>query len=301
MLTNYLYFEYGITMKKISILFYLSIQLIPLFASDNYIYPQPLSDSETRYDFQWKILKEALDATVPDYGNYTLNQSESSLPEVRHVRELERGNRINVIREITNRELEEKLLPVRIPIQKGLLGYRIFLINKKNKDLFMGIQNLTDLKRYSIGQGTGWGDVAILKSNGFTVIEAARYDFLLRMLINGRFWIFSRGISEAPVELEEQQEQFPDLYLDSQICLQYPFAEYFFFNKKDTELAKRVETGLLRLIDSGKYDELFNEQFGDLIHSVDLNSRTIYKIDNPHLPETTPVDIKKYWIDPTLY
>ena len=47
----------------------------------------------------------------------------------------------------TNQLREKKYLPIRIPIQRGLLGYRVFLIHKDNVALFKSISEPNSLKK----------------------------------------------------------------------------------------------------------------------------------------------------------
>lgn len=280
---------------KFKILLIVIIIKTSLFSLDTVIYPKPMLDDDTRYDFQITILKASLDITVKQYGAYTLQASEKRLPEVRHVRELLTGENINIIREITSNSLEEILIPIRIPIQKGILGYRIFLIDKANKKIFDSIDSLDELKKFCVGQGRGWGDVKILRYNEFNVIESHNYNGLFYMLENDRFDLFPRGITEAPIEYSSRIYTNPDIVIDENSCLYYPLVEYFFFNKKDSRLAERIEEGMKLLISTGEYDNIFNNEFSERILQANLKSRHIYKLENPFIPNSTPLGHDQYW------
>lgn len=47
---------------------------------------------------------------------------------------------ITLIMAMTTKEREEKLLPIRIPVYKGLCGYRIFIINRKDQKKFAKVK-----------------------------------------------------------------------------------------------------------------------------------------------------------------
>ena len=70
--------------------------------------------------------------------------------------------------------LDKTMLPIRIPILKGLLGHRIFIIKKENQSRFNNIKTLADLKKLTAGQGTKWGDTKILKSANIPVITTLK-------------------------------------------------------------------------------------------------------------------------------
>ncbi|MDN3720699.1 hypothetical protein QW131_19215 [Roseibium salinum] len=51
----------------------------------------------------------------------------------RVLQELITGRNIHVVAEAPKPGWEEKLIPIRIPIRKGIQGYRLFLINQQDQ------------------------------------------------------------------------------------------------------------------------------------------------------------------------
>ena len=96
----------------------------------------------------------------------------------------------------------KRLLPIRIPIQKGILGWRVGLIRKGDQGRFAGVDTLEDLKRVRLAQGQEWPDTLILRANGIDVITAPRYEGLFKMLVSKRFDYFPRSVNEIWDELE---------------------------------------------------------------------------------------------------
>jgi hypothetical protein len=66
------------------------------------------------------------------------------------------GVRLNAIWAAVTEELERDALPVRIPIRKEILGYRIFLIRQQDRKKFAKITTLDELKQLTVWQGLGW-------------------------------------------------------------------------------------------------------------------------------------------------
>ena len=87
-------------------------------------------------------------------------------------------------------DLEETLLPIRIPIYRGLIGWRIPLVSAANKDLLASVRTLDDLRRLRFGQRQDWADTPILRANGLEVKTSQSYESLFRMLDAGRFEVF---------------------------------------------------------------------------------------------------------------
>lgn len=91
------------------------------------------------------------------------------------------------------------------------------------------------------------------------------------------------------------KKKYPDLAIEQDLLLYIPLPTYYFVTPKKPELAKRIEKGLITLIDNGTFDEIFIQQFGKIITNANISKRRIFKINNPNLSSETPLDVKKYW------
>jgi ABC-type amino acid transport substrate-binding protein len=200
-------------------------------------------------------------------------------------------------------EFERDLIPIRIPVDKNLGGYRIFLIRNDNAHLFSSVQSLNDLRVFRYGLGLGWIDVGILQSNGLKVVTGSSYDGLFEMLIARRFEVFLRGAVEVLDEYEERKGAMPGLTIESRICLYYPLPMYFWFarNSEGRRLAERAEKGMRRMIADGTYDRIFAEFQDRKIQRLDLKHRLLLTINNPFLGPETPFGEKGLWFEPQSY
>jgi hypothetical protein len=268
-----------------------------------YIYNAPESVQDSRYLYQWKILQTALDKTVPKYGAYRMAKSEV-MSERRQKDELFRATgKLTVMYLDTNPSLEKELVPVRIPVDKNLVGYRVFLIRKEDAPRFASVRTLADLKKFSYGLGLGWLDVDIMRDNGFNVVTGSSYEGLFEMLTHKRFDVFLRGANEILGEYEARKASMPDLYIEPNIVLYYPLPMYFWFAKTDEgrHLAQRVDEGMRIMIHDGSYDRIFNQYEGYKIKQLNLKHRRLYKINNPLLVPATPFADKRLWFDLDTY
>jgi hypothetical protein len=207
-------------------------------------------------------------------------------------------NKMEVVWYATTKDLEERLLPIRICIYRGLLGYRVLMIKKGTQHKFDGINNLADLRRISVGQGRFWADTDVLTANNLNVVKVLKYEGLFYMLDGDRFDAFPRGVHEPWGEME----RYPDLALDVEknLLISYINPFYFFVNKTNTALAEEIERGLRIAIADGSFNEYFlsDPTVKDVMDKANLTSRTLIKLDNPGLPEKTPVDDPSLWFDP---
>ncbi len=268
-----------------------------------YIYNGPESSLDVRYSYQWEILRTALERTSRKYGPYRMKPS-VTMSERRQVYELENATgRLTVMYLDSTPEHESALIPVRIPVDKNLVGYRIFLIRKDEQPKFSSIKSLADLRKFTFGLGSDWIDVPIYRANHFTVVTGSDYDGLFDMLINKRFDIFSRGANEIISEYEERKDRMPDLHIEETMMICYPAPMYFWFSRspEGEALARRVREGMLSMIADGTYDKIFKTYYGRAIERLDLKNRKIFRINNPFLVPETPLKDKRLWFDPQTY
>ncbi len=265
-----------------------------------FIYNGPEAPNDNRYTYHWRVLTAALEVTKNKYGPYEL-ASADFMSESRQMIEINNPNgKLNTMVLDTSRNMEKNLLPVKIPIDKGLLGYRVFLIQAKNQERFNQISTLDELRKISIGQGFDWSDLEIFKAAGFPVVPGASYDGLFSMLMANRFDAFGRGVTEVLPELQQRRKRLPGMAIEKSILLYYPMPVYFWFPRTENgeARAKRVHEGMNLLIANGTLDKLFHEEFGPAIAALALKQRRLFKIDNPTLPPNQPFDDKRLWFDP---
>ncbi len=257
------------------------------------IHPDRPSENDARYDYQIRLLRLALDKAGVAYR---MQPSKVKMEQGRSLLQLEKGKDIDVVWSMTSREREQRLLPVRIPIDKGLIGYRVFLVKQDKLKKFAGVSTLDQLRRFDAGQGTHWPDTKILKANGLTVYGAAAHETLFNMLEADRFDYFPRSITEVWDELAAHPGR--NFVVEPTILLSYPAAAYFFVNKHNTALAHAIESGLQRAMRDGSFEQLFQEYYGEFIRKADLRHRKVIRLRNPLLPYETPLMQRQLWFRP---
>jgi len=271
-----------------------SLWTTPLQAGELVLtYPPPEFKSDARHPYFLALLQLALDHTVAEEGPYRLQPLANVAQQSRAFRLL--GNKqLDVMWSMTSREREHAYLPVRIPLMKGLLGYRVILINRQDAAIFEGMdeQNLKEVTCY---QGHDWPDLEILAFNGFQVRGVANYLRIFTMLDRGMIDCFPRGILEAWGEIESQQLQ--NTVVDSRFVLIYPTAIYFFVHQDNHALASRLERGLRAALADGSFDRLLYgyPPHKEALARANLDQRVKVVLQNPLLPAQTPLSEPALW------
>jgi ABC-type amino acid transport substrate-binding protein len=268
-----------------------------------YVYHPPESSLDVRYLYHWEILRTALEKTTPKWGPYRMIPSEF-MTEQRQAFEMKNATgKLTVMYLSTTPDFEKHLVPIRIPVDKNLGGYCIFLIRNGEQQRFANVQSVADLHKFSYGLGLGWIDVDILRSNGFNVVTGSSYDGLFEMLVNKRFDVFLRAAVEVLDEYDRRKTTLKDLAIEDSIIFYYALPMYFWFPKTDEgrRLAARAEEGMRMMIRDGTYDAIFDKYQRRKIERLHLKSRRIYAINNPFVGPETPFADKRLWFDPRTY
>jgi len=227
------------------------------------------------------------------------------VPTTRNIRYLKEG-RFHVTWMHTDTAREEQVRPIRVPIFRGLIGWRLLMIHQDNAELFSSINSINTLKALKAGQGHDWPDTAILKNHHFNVRTSYNWKGIYNLLQNKRIDYFPRGIIEIWDEIERLEKHLIETnpndnlntIIDNNIALNYPSAFYFFVANENELLAQALERGFLEAYKDGSFQQLFMAYFGEDIRRSKLINRTIYTLTNDALPKDTPLHDKTLWFSP---
>lgn len=228
-------------------------------------------------------------------GSYKVIPFSGYIPKLRAYQILAKNEGIDVVYGGATAKREWSNHPIRIPLLKGLNGWRIPLIKKDKANLIAEQASFDDFKKLLAGQFHSWSDVAILESNNVRVFKTSNSGGLFQMLAKGRFDYFPRSVLEIWYEMEQHKDL--DIMIEQHTLIHYPTAYYFYVNHNNSELARDITQGLEMAIKDGSFDTLFFQRYGEQLDKVRQTPRKIYKLNNPNLTPETPLDRKELWID----
>ncbi len=257
------------------------------------VYPRAEHPGDRRDDYPAELLALALRKVGRPY---TLQPSAVFMLQGRAITELERAGTLDVIWTMTSAERERTLLPVRIPIDRGMIGWRLLLVREQALPRFAALPSADALKRLRGGQGFDWPDIAILRAAGFEIESSVRYDELFDKLAGQRIDHFPRSVMEIWEELDTHPGR--GLAVEPTWALHYPTAMYFFVNRRRPELAEEIRQGLELALADGSFEALFKRRFGAELARAGLERRRIVELPNPLLPPETPVADRRLWHRP---
>lgn len=188
-------------------------------------------------------------------GPIAIKVSEAEMSQDRALQVLREGVGLDLFWTMTSKDREKGLRVIRIPLLKGMLGNRIFIINKGDQVKLDKVKTFEDLKKIKFGQGHDWPDTFILEAAGLRLEKSPSYQGLFPMLANQRFDAFPRGLNEPWSEIEKNASL--NLVVEKRIALSYLAPLFFFVNSNNKALGDRLELGLKNAIADGSFERLF--------------------------------------------
>ena len=182
------------TILTIFLLFTCSLFLnLSLAAELKLVIPGKLQGKEIRNPYIHELLQLIFSKLDIDL---TIEYSPEGLTQGRAMKALSNGNLINLNWSVTTKEREQQLLPIRIPIYKGLIGWRVFYIRKEEQELFSQVDNVDDLKNLVAIQRFDWPDYKILLANDLNVEGNIAFNRMHDAVISGLADYYPRSILE---------------------------------------------------------------------------------------------------------
>ena len=244
------------------------------------------------------LLKTAITRAGMSYSfPYQETSNSGDIAFTRLAQDINNGH-VNVMWNMTSKEMEEQFTAIYIPIYRGMLGMRIPLVTKKNQNMFANVTKLSDLAKYNAGSGKFWPDTPILEFNGLPVVKTLKYQNLFPMLEGGRFDYFPRGLHEPWQEIKDHPEL--ELAVEKNVLLHYTAPFYFFVAKNNQKLADILTNEFNAMIASGEFSEMFfaDAEVQSAFEKANIKNRTVFNIKNPNLSDKTPLHRAELWFDP---
>lgn len=258
--------------------------------ADTIYYPPPEVFENGKSDYGFELLQLALAKAGSAHRAELAREYRQQNRAIMEV--IANRGKIHVVGTMTSPERELEMLPVRIPISKGLIGWRILLVREEKRDWLREVRSAGDLRGVRMALGLDWPDLKVLRSAGLDPDVVPAYSRLLPMLKAGRIDAIPRSINEVFAELERN----PGLAAEPYLVLHYKAADYFFVNHANRALAEEIRRGLEAAQADGSFDRLLLAYYGPMLEKAALGKRRVIELPNPSLPPDTPLQRKELWL-----
>jgi hypothetical protein len=238
---------------------------------------------DARHAYKFELITKILQVTRAEFGDYQLAPFGEEPSAKRQALLISEGKILNLLWASPGTVIARAdVITIKVDILRGLLGYRVCLINPAN---FPDSDKLQSLSQLQIAQGLNWADVEIYKHNDIQPKQAPTFEALFEMLAAKRFECLPLGADEVMYTWRDQKNKFPFLAIEPNVLIYYDYPIYLHISKQFPELAARVELGLQKLQRNGEFDRLFKQHHAADIAQLHLNQRKIFCLKSPYLPE----------------
>ncbi len=257
--------------------------------------PHNISTPDPQLAYIQRIVRLAL-ARVDK--SWEVSPVDLEMAQTRSMLELVAGKSpVDLMWTVTDRQREASgLIPIRLPVDRGLMGWRLLLVRADDLPRWKSLGSLEELRQRLAGQGHDWPDTAILRANKLPVATSTGYDALFRMLLAHRFDYFPRSILEIDGELANNRH--PRLAIVPDLMLLYPTAAYLFVSPRRPALAQALQLGMEAAIADGSFQRLHREQYGALLRAHPVAAHRVLHLSNPLLPAGMPLHRRELWQQP---
>ncbi|MBU2883170.1 transporter substrate-binding domain-containing protein [Psychrosphaera sp. B3R10] len=250
-----------------------------LNAQTNIKYMAQLDTAAQNTSYSVRMLEEVCLVINRDFGGCKLEPVSVPMLQRRQLKSLTQ-KKLDIVWTVTTAEREKNYRPIRIPLMKGFIGYRIATTNTNTKHHFTQPENLPAIKSLLAAQGHDWPDSTILRNNGFNVFETTLLDQIYQNVGRSIYDYTLRGVLETYSDLSNVKGK--NLHVDENLLFRYRSAIYYFVRAEDEALANKIQQALLVLIKNGTFDKIFYE-FNDhqkIINDANLEQRHIIELQN---------------------
>ena len=244
-------------------------------------------------DFVKTSIENVAKLSQADHGGFKLVASED-MEQGDAFDALVKGE-IDIIVTSATSEREKKAKLIHVPLDRGLLGFRLCLVHK-DSDVFFWISDVQEFitNEITIGVGEFWADRIIFEQNNFATVTSSTFSELFSMLAAKKFDCFSRSVNEISNELREHKAL--DIKIEPKIVIIYPNADFIFVNPHKPELLLRFTQGMDLAIQNESYFQIFDTFFGNVLEQHQIYERRLIFLQRDNISEKTLDSINKYGI-----
>ena len=178
-----------------------------------------------------------------------------------------------------------KLRMIPVPLDRGILSYRLNILLEKQKDILANVCEPKDLYTFVIGQNEGWMDVEIYRAAGIPTKEVRNWSDgqFAEQMEAGFIDLFPLGLEETMTFfLPHFRKTYPQLTVDEHILVRYPWFRFVWVSPSpDTdELYDALVRGFNAIVQDGTFLSLWNRHRTEPNAKI-FTSRRIIDVGNP--------------------
>ena len=187
----------------------------------------------------------------------------------------------------------ERLLRVRqgqlrmiaVPLDRGLLGWRLNFVLASQRDLLAQAKHPEDLAHFTLGQGSGWMDTLIYQHAGIPTkeIKVWRNGEFAQQMQAGYIQLFPFGFEESLAYFWPHfRRHAPLLTIDPHLLIRYPWYRFVWVtaNSSADALYAALQQGFAQIVANGRFLQIWH-QHKQAPSAATLRRRRTIELPNP--------------------
>lgn len=262
-------------------------------------FPGGDTPEDKRWDFVLEVLALALQKAPADNKEADRIIRLPAQMQARRIAELSAGE-LDVAVAVGAKDLLEKpVIFIPLPLQRGMLGWRLLLANAEGAAKLSKVGSIEELRPLRLGFVRTFADYRAMLLNRLTVVDGADYQGMFRMLSAGRMDYLSRGVGEVFDEHASLVARgVKGIEIDPNLALHYRADWFFIVNPMRRDLAERITRGLELARLDGSYERAFQRHFGPIMARARLEERLVIELTNPDFPDLGAKVPPGWWWQP---
>lgn len=152
-----------------------------------------INGPQSEFDVTHSYFKGLIELAFKELNQPITIVNTPPMAQNRALEQMETGRFIDVYWTGTNKQREEQYGFVPIPLVKGLLGYRVFVVHQDKVAQLQQVNSLKDLRKLHLCQGAHWPDTQIMLAVKLRVTTNTVYENMFKQVYNNRCDAFPRG------------------------------------------------------------------------------------------------------------
>lgn len=241
-----------------------------------------------------EFLENALMKAEPIFGPISLKSAPAKDYETAFTLLAKNESGFDAVISATNAVREANFLPIYFPLDRGLLGVRLCIINPQAQSAFTAVTTHSDFtkKSLSVTLNGAWPDKQIMDENGIPVTTLSTHAERLALVTDSLTHCYSRSILEIDDELSVRN----DLVTESNLLMVYPQADILYVRKGAEKLAAALQYGLEKSYADGSFLAIYDKYFLTVKEKHTLYDRKIIFLRSPLLSNKGLEAINRYGI-----
>ena len=225
------------------------------------------------------IISQIIRVTEDEYGALDIVRSKNlSKDEVISLLKKDQGIDMAILSPFSHTSLDH----IKIPLQRGIEGLKVCLINQDSQEFFHQIKNISEFRaKVKFISPPDKVDAKILTQNDLSLVKVDQINSAYQELKEKPRGCLLKSVNIAADEVRKSQSS--GITIEQKFLVYSEQPKFLYFSPSNKVLKERFKKGLQKILKEEQYHSQFWGQYGKTFQKMNLDSRIYIKLDNPSI------------------